>query len=151
MKQYRKKPVVIEAIQYDGDNWDDIEVWTDFRAKYWRSSNVMAIETLEGTMTANVGDWIIKGVKGEFYPCKNDIFEATYEPATKCSKLEQAFTAKIIPPEDFPDREWTVRKGQDIVAFFKENGLHEIINTSFTPLELRQLADLVEDTLEGGE
>ena len=147
--QYRKKPVVIEAIQYDGDNWDDIEVWTDFRAKHWRSSNVMAIETLEGTMTANVGDWIIKGVAGEFYPCKPDIFEATYEPTTNCSQLEQAFTAKIIPPEDFPDREWTVRKGQDIVAFFKENGLHEIINTSFTPLELRQLADLVEETLEG--
>ena len=147
--QYRKKPVVIEAIQYDGDNWDDIEVWTDFRAKHWRSSNVMAIETLEGTMTANVGDWIIKGVAGEFYPCKPDIFKATYEPATNCSQLEQAFTAKIIPPEDFPDREWTVRKGQDIVAFFKENGLHEIINTSFTPLELRQLADLVEETLEG--
>ena len=77
--QYRKKPVVIEAIQYDGDNWDDIEVWTDFRAKHWRSSNVMAIETLEGTMTANVGDWIIKGVAGEFYPCKPDIFEKTYE------------------------------------------------------------------------
>ena len=148
--QYRKKPVVIEAIQYDGDNWDDIEVWTDFRAKHWRSSNVMAIETLEGTMTANVGDWIIKGVAGEFYPCKPDIFEATYEPTTNCSKLEQTFTAKIIPPEDFPDREWTVRKGQDIVAFFKENGLHEIINTSFTPLELRQLADLVEETLEKG-
>lgn len=72
------------------------------------------------------------------------------QPTTNCSQLEQTFTAKIIPPEDFPDREWTVRKGQDIVAFFKENGLHEIINTSFTPLELRQLADLVEETLEKG-
>lgn len=57
--RFRKKPVVIEAYQ------TDVEV---------------KIETLEGVMTANPGDWIITGVKGERYPCKPDIFEATYEP-----------------------------------------------------------------------
>lgn len=59
MAKYRKKPVVIEAYQ------TDVEV---------------QIPTLEGTMTANPGDWIITGVKGERYPCKPDIFAATYEP-----------------------------------------------------------------------
>lgn len=157
MKQYRKKPIVIEAVQYDGDNEFDIKDWAQgvitSPFTYGKNPPNLEIKTLEGVMQANVGDWIIKGVKGEFYPCKPDVFAATYEPVeptTNCSQLEQAFTAKIIPPEDFPDREWTVRKGQDIVAFFKENGLHEIINTSFTPLELRQLADLVEETLEKG-
>lgn len=58
MVLYRKKPVVIEAYQ------TDVEI---------------KIETLEGVMTANPGDWIITGVKGEKYPCKPDIFEATYE------------------------------------------------------------------------
>ncbi len=58
MAQYRKKPVVIEAYQTDKE---------------------VEIKTLEGTMRADVGDWIITGVKGEKYPCKPDIFEATYE------------------------------------------------------------------------
>ena len=58
--KYRKKPVVIEAYQ---------------------ALEVTLIETLEGTMRAEVGDWIITGVKGERYPCKPDIFAATYEPA----------------------------------------------------------------------
>lgn len=58
--KYRKKPVVIEAIQFIDNPY-------------------MYIETLEGTMKASVGDYIIKGVNGEFYPCKPDIFEKTYE------------------------------------------------------------------------
>lgn len=157
MKQYRKKPIVIEAIQFDGWNWKEcMQFMSDkdlaFTDDLTRKEN-LKIDTLEGTMIATVGDWIIKGIAGEFYPCKPDVFATTYdepfEPTTNCSQLEQVFTAKIIPPEDFPDREWTVRMRQDIVAFFKENGLHEIINTSFTPLELRQLADLVEETLKG--
>lgn len=155
--QYRKKPVVIEAIQYDGDNWDDIEVWTDFRAKHWRSSNVMAIETLEGTMTTNVGDWIIKGVKGEFYPCKPDIFEATYEPTTNCSQSEQTFTveSKKITPAYFRN---AIRRKSDrehIGFVNEETGKLDFAFMAaiygFAPLELRQLADLVEDTLKGRE
>jgi len=156
--QYRKKPVVIEAIQYDGDNWDDIEVWTDFRAKHWRSSNVMAIETLEGTMTANVGDWIIKGVAGEFYPCKPDVFAATYEPVeptTNCSQLGSKFTIDKIKLTPTYFRTAVYKDGEH-AGFINETtrtfdfdfmaAIH-----GFTPSELRELADLVEDTLEGGE
>lgn len=82
MKKYRKRPVVIEAIQFNGWNFGEIHDWMfDINAIHpsW-FQETMTIETLEGTMTASVGDYIIKGVNGEFYPCKPDIFERTYEP-----------------------------------------------------------------------
>jgi hypothetical protein len=77
--KYRKKPVVIEAIQFNGENQDDV---AEFMGEMIRTNFFpdILIETLEGTMKANIGDYIIKGVKGEFYPCKPDIFEMTYEP-----------------------------------------------------------------------
>lgn len=78
--KYRRKPIVVCAIQYDGNNVEEIltslgmeSVDNDF------ISNDLIIETLEGDMRAKVGDYIIKGVNGEFYPCKPDIFEKTYE------------------------------------------------------------------------
>ena len=80
--KYRKKPVVIEGVRLLPvlersaivPSWlfnEDIKWYTDGHAE---------VRTLEGTMRAEVGDWLIRGVKGEVYPCKNDIFEATYEP-----------------------------------------------------------------------
>ena len=79
MSFFRKKPVVIEARRmelgaYFGD-WPGVEV------NYPGSMGRARITTLEGVMIAENGDWIIKGIKGEFYPCKPDIFDATYEPA----------------------------------------------------------------------
>ncbi len=81
--KYRKKPVVIEAIQFEDTTeclmlLDDLGlgVVVDYAAK---DHPTLKIGTLEGTMIANIGDWIIKGIKGEFYPCKPDIFTATYE------------------------------------------------------------------------
>lgn len=82
MSKFRKKPVVIEAMQFDGTNGLAIERWSDSGAESMELPNgkrFMQIMTLEGVMRAEFGDWIIKGVKGEFYPCKPDIFEATYE------------------------------------------------------------------------
>lgn len=82
--KYRKKPVEIEAIQFE-DNSDRIceiaeFMGGDLRVNYEDKDNpYIPIETLEGTMKASVGDYIIKGVKGEFYPCREDIFEQTYE------------------------------------------------------------------------
>lgn len=79
MGLYRKKPVVIEAFKWGTDlapEWfkalEDVKLNT--------ASGSVFIATLEGTMEARMGDWIIQGVKGEVYPCKPDIFEATYEP-----------------------------------------------------------------------
>ena len=74
---YRKKPVIIEAHRYTRTGLDAERV-----AKWCggnRTNEGLEIPTLEGTMRADYGDWIIKGVKGEFYPCKPDIFAATYE------------------------------------------------------------------------
>jgi hypothetical protein len=99
--KYRKKPVVIEAVQFVElgrtvlhhatlveTNGADIASFMGRITREGTSPNgtpegapFIEIETLEGVMRANVGDWIIKGVKGEFYPVKPDIFEATYEPA----------------------------------------------------------------------
>jgi len=88
MAKFRKKPVVIDAVQFDGANLQAATKIEEFVGKklqweYWLKEGEMSciIPTLEGEMTASVGDWIIKGVKGEFYPCKPDIFEVTYEPA----------------------------------------------------------------------
>jgi len=87
MAKFRKKPVVIEAVQYTGEN---VAACKKFCPKIGTKSIDedgaeydllnLRIPTLEGVMRCDVGDWIIKGVKGEFYPCKPDIFEATYEP-----------------------------------------------------------------------
>jgi hypothetical protein len=78
MAQYRKKPVVIEAIQLTADNTDALAEFCGDQLK-WHPLTGVVIETLEGNMLASKGDYIIKGIKGEFYPCKPDIFEATYE------------------------------------------------------------------------
>ena len=74
--KFRKKPVVIEAIQLSESNHEEILKWMGCMAGVTLD---FYIETLEGTMRADVGDWIIKGIIGEFYPCKPDIFEATYD------------------------------------------------------------------------
>ena len=80
--KFRKKPVVIEAICWDGTNvsLDAIaDLALDGNRRVQLVGDKLEIPTLEGVMTASLGDWIIKGVSGEIYPCKPDIFEATYE------------------------------------------------------------------------
>jgi hypothetical protein len=90
VERWRKKPVVIEASRAILTDCEAIEAWSNGavtgigdRINHegpW-ICKCFSIKTWEGTMTALEGDWIIRGVKGEFYPCKPDIFEATYEPA----------------------------------------------------------------------
>lgn len=83
MSKFRKKPVVIEARQFGGVLDASVATWcggTIQESPVGITGGILCIPTLEGTMTATVGDWIIRGVKGEFYPCKPDIFAATYEP-----------------------------------------------------------------------
>jgi hypothetical protein len=99
MTKYRKKPVVVEAVRWDGTEKCLTEIALPFIAKdgsfahlprtngmispgvgYMPPDGTLYIPTLEGDMAAKPGDWIIKGVKGELYPCKPDIFHATYEP-----------------------------------------------------------------------
>lgn len=80
--KFRKKPVVIDAVQWTGENQLDLLILGMPQHRFARKcGGILAISTLEGIMSASPGDWIIKGVQGEFYPCKPDIFEATYEKA----------------------------------------------------------------------
>lgn len=87
MRKYIKKPVVIEAIKWDGNNTDEVLAFTGENAKFVseESENILLVGTLEsndkvGTRhAASVGDFIIKGIQGEFYPCKPDIFAQTYD------------------------------------------------------------------------
>lgn len=77
--KYRKLPVEIEAIQWLGSNFIEIDNFITVYHETYPSQNKLIIETLEGNMEASYGDYIIKGVNGEFYPCKPDIFDKTYE------------------------------------------------------------------------
>jgi hypothetical protein len=81
IKKYVKKPVTIEALQWMGENLNEVRdfVGEHLQFKYRSGVPRIYIKTLEGDLFAAVGDYIIKGVNGEFYPCKPDIFEQTYE------------------------------------------------------------------------
>jgi len=85
--KFRKKPVVIEAHRWDGDNARELQAWAHkdldpmMNAIILFDGYSLRVRTLEGVMYANIGDMIIRGVQGEFYACKPDIFDATYEPA----------------------------------------------------------------------
>ena len=95
MPRFTKKPITIEAVQWTGGNLREVISFTDgppdrravHAGQEWEEyeglvkRDGLSIFTLEGKMSATPGDWIIKGVKGEVYPCKPDIFEATYSPA----------------------------------------------------------------------
>ena len=88
MAAYRKRPVVIEAVQLaqaGEDPSEDVLDWLHARSEQWESDRDegIAIKTLEGVMRADPGDWIIEGVNGELYPCKPDIFAKSYEPVTQ--------------------------------------------------------------------
>lgn len=100
-KKYRKVPVEIEAMEFTGDNWQEVVQWirdntTDRRVMYSSlDPDELKIVTLEGIMTADRGDYIIRGVKNEFYPCKPDVFAKTYEEVTES---EEAWDSKPHSP-----------------------------------------------------
>jgi hypothetical protein len=75
--KYRKRPVVINALLLRSDNREAVAQWCG--GTIMQTNGSLSIPTLEGCMRAELGDWVIQGVKGEFYPCKPDIFCATYE------------------------------------------------------------------------
>lgn len=130
--KYRKKPVVIDAVQWTGKNLREVvsfmghnnfnretfslresDEWEKYVAIVEREG--FKISTLEGEMLANISDWIIKGVNGEFYPCKPDIFEKTYEDAA---------TAPTPQEGNIPGWVWGSTKP---IYAFNENDLHGMI------------------------
>lgn len=127
---YTKKPVTIEAIQFADDpntisNIHGFMGAEETRISYEDPTNpVLKIDTLEGTMTAQVGDWIIKGVKAEFYPCKPDIFEATYGKAGDTGEISDGYhtfnelyahrcTLFLALMKAHPNISWISRKHHD--------------------------------------
>ena len=78
--KYKKKPVAIDAVQWTGNNISELRELDGFTEVHARLGDKLIIHTLEGDHRADIGDYIIRGVRGEFYPCKKDIFEETYEP-----------------------------------------------------------------------
>lgn len=87
-RRFRKRPVEITALQLTRENVADVEAFINARIQPKKLpgpgrgiTDGLLIHTLEGDMRASWGDWIIRGIEGEFYPCKPDIFEQTYEPA----------------------------------------------------------------------
>ena len=77
-KVYRKKPLVVEAIQYTGENYEEVCKFAEIKLKR-NISKKLLIPTLEGTMKASKNDFIVKGIRGELYPCKPHAFYETYE------------------------------------------------------------------------
>lgn len=102
MANFRKRPVVIEAVQWDGTDAGFSEVRSRFPEvecgpSKMHGGDCLIIGTLEGVMEANKHDWIIRGVKGEVYPCKPDIFAATYEPATNADAVARSAASPSVP------------------------------------------------------
>lgn len=80
---YRKKPVEVQAMQVTDDTFVEAVKWMRKEGAGFNLTmdGTLTVETLEGPLNVSPGDWLIRGVKGEFYPCKSDVFEMTYEPA----------------------------------------------------------------------
>jgi len=115
MDKYRKKPVIIEAVQFDGLNPTEIKDFVGEHCEVEIYDNKVTppvasivIHTLEGDMEVSKGDYVIRGVKGEFYPCKPDIFEQTYESAETQKELEEAAEEYIKKGRYLPEA-WLVR------------------------------------------
>lgn len=100
--RFTKKPVTIDAILWTGENVKEVMDFLQWRNADHSAETGLVIRTLEGAMYASIGDYIIKGVKGEFYPCKPDIFAATYSPAV--APTEAAAMAATVPAEWLSDQ-----------------------------------------------
>ena len=98
-RAYRKKPVVIEAVQWTGENHAEMCEFIDPEVFEIKPKEGLIIHTLEGDHHASPGDYIIKGVNGEFYPCKPDIFAKTYEPVTLTPPNEWLSVEERLPKE----------------------------------------------------
>ena len=122
MQKFVKKPVVIEAIQYNGENIEAIEDFVGKKLSTVLASDVdvkLIIPTLEGYMKALKGDYIIKGIKGEFYPCKPDVFKEIYSLVTEKSTVEKnelTFGEKAVGLPFNPSNDDKVSLAKQLIA-----------------------------------
>jgi hypothetical protein len=136
MPKFIKNPIMIEAVQWTGDNYDEIVQLAggSDRLIWDKTDQILIIITLEGNHTANVTDWIIKGIKNEIYPCKNDIFMATYTKMLDKTRdvgfsrysLEYAYDTEIMSAK--------IEQGEKISFFtnkFFPDGSEKMIGTDY--------------------
>jgi len=118
MKKFRKKPVVIEAIQWTGENIVDVAEFMHSCSGFNinKFTKTVIIETLEGTMSASKDDYIIKGVKGEFYPCKPDIFEQTYETVSGDEFITEVNITELLKVAEASEKQYdqVVKQNRDL-------------------------------------
>lgn len=105
--KYQKKPVVVEAIIWTGDNFMEVDAFITVPHETYPSKGFVIIETPEGRTKAMVGDYIVKGVKGEFYPCKPDIFQESHDPVG--DDAQTTHEAKMAAERDADD--WPFPQG----------------------------------------
>ena len=110
IKLYRKKPVEVQTVQWTGSNVDEVESFVEKGIVYQKLSSSFLIATLEGVMEVSVGDYIIKGVNGECYPCKPDIFAKTYCEVTG---KDNDVPTTIVPESLRAQGEWIDRMARD--------------------------------------
>ena len=122
--KYVKKAIVIEAMQWDGENVVEIVKFCD---KAYHNGTMLKISTLEGIMNASVGDFIIKGIKGEFYPCKEDIFNQSYD---EFHQVEfQAFAHKQMPVKSLHNTDSNgAKKNVKDIVFFGDGDTFKLIS-----------------------
>lgn len=131
MPYFTKKPVEIEAECLTEGNIEKIAEWCNAHLKRDQSNSQMYLEiwTLEGIMQAKIGDWIIQGVKGEFYPCRADIFEATYDESCAEQPPLDPDIIEVVSVQDQPDGSAIVNVniGADAAKKFIEIGLLKVL------------------------
>ena len=144
VRRFRKKPVEIEAVQWLGDNFVKVDRFVTCNHVTNPREGRVAIETLEGTMLARIGDWIIRGVNGEFYPCKPDIFAKTYEDAEQTSECHLGTVMPFVCdqiPEDWLLRIDLMEGEADIELQDPDGNVVELCDDDKTPEQM--IADRV--------
>ena len=139
MPNYRKKPILVEARQFTGDNFQELQYWgNDFVALSDYNEDAICVHTLEGPVWGEKGDYIVKGARGEFYICQKDLFEETYEPSDKHDATHIRPTpAKAMKPGDlFRDGGQTfqiadIEQNDDVIEIVYYTGTSSFINSCF--------------------
>ena len=160
IRKYKKKPIVIESIQLTDSNLETISNWLEshnISTTIWSQDGLdsgIVIPTLEGDMRASIGDWIIKGVKGEFYPCKPDIFEKTYEVVgdfdgdwTESPAPDHEDEIKLL--EEQNEKLWMIRRYLEDELVIKKDDVQKIkIENEALKEQMISLKDITEKQFE---
>jgi len=158
MDKYRKKPVIIEAVQFDGLNPTEIKDFVGENCEVEIYDNKVTppiariiIHTLEGDMEVSKGDFVIKGVKGEFYPCKPDIFEQTYESVENQDSLALEEAAEEFYDNTFDELGgFAETRNGSYDVFFPSNAIRDAFIAGANWYKEQMMKGAVEETVENG-